>query len=77
MATNRDGFLLTAPTISTWALIAGLGAGGVTILLSRTTNIIPADTPRPVVWLGAWATLLVLQAGWWALTRKRKQNGSA
>ena len=57
--------------ISTWALIAGVLAGGVTILLSCTAAI-PTEMPPAVVWLGTWATLFVLQAGWWALNRRRK-----
>jgi hypothetical protein len=56
--------------ISRWALVAGLLAGGVTILLVRAAAI-PTATPPAVVWLGMWATLFVLQAAWWALSRKR------
>ena len=63
--------MFAALPISTWALVAGILAGGVTILLSRNAAI-PTVMPPAVVWLGAWATLFVLQAGWWALTRKRK-----
>jgi hypothetical protein len=54
--------------ISTWALVAGLVAGGVTILSPR---VIALPVPPAVLWLGTWASLLVLQAGWWALFGRR------
>jgi len=61
---------MTLP-ISTWALVAGLLAVVVTILLPRVTAV-PAEIPPAVVWLAAWATLFVIQAAWWALRRKPK-----
>jgi hypothetical protein len=57
--------------ISTWALVAGLAASGLTILLSRA--VLPTDWPPAVLWLGAWGTLFALQAGWWALFRRRAE----
>ena len=62
---------MTLP-ISTWALIAGLGAAVATALLLRATAL-SAQVPPAVLWLTAWATLFVIQAGWWALRRRRQQ----
>ena len=59
--------------ISTWALIAGLGAAAATVLLLRTTSL-STQVPPAVLWLGAWATLFVIQAGWWSLRRKRHHS---
>ncbi len=57
--------------ISTWALIAGLGAAVTTVVLLRVTTL-SAQVPPAVLWLGIWATLFVIQATWWALRRKRQ-----
>jgi hypothetical protein len=53
--------------ISTWALIAGLAASGVTILSPR---VIALPVPLTVLWLGTWAALFTLQAAGWALFRR-------
>ena len=37
--------------ISTWALIAGLGAAGTTLVLLRVTTL-PSQVPTAVLWLG-------------------------
>ena len=63
---------MTLP-ISTWALIAGLGAAAITLVLLRVTTL-SAQVPPAVLWLGAWATLFVIQAAWWALRRKRQHT---
>jgi len=59
--------------ISTWALIAGLGAAGATALLLRATTL-SAQVPPAVLWLAAWATLFVIQAAWWTLRRTRQRS---
>ena len=59
--------------ISTWALIAGLGAAGTTLVLSRVTPL-SSQVPPAVLWLESWATLFVIQATWWALRRKRQHS---
>jgi hypothetical protein len=59
--------------LSTWALIAGLGAAAATVLLLRTTSL-STRVPPAVLWLGAWATLFVIQAAWWVLRRKRHHS---
>lgn len=59
--------------ISTWALVAGLGAAATTALLLRDTTL-SAQLPPAVLWLGAWATLFVIQAAWWALRRRRQHS---
>ena len=50
--------------IPTWALIAGLGASGITILASR---FLAVPGPLTVLWLGVWAALFILQFAYWAL----------
>ena len=63
---------MTLP-IPTWALIAGLGAATITIVLAFTT-VLPPDVPPAVVWLGTWAVLFVCQAAWWAFRRLRQHS---
>jgi len=55
--------------ISTWALVAGVVAGVVTVLFGRA--VIHPEVPVAVVWLGAWGALFLAQAVSWALLRKR------
>jgi hypothetical protein len=55
--------------ISTWALVAGVGASAVTILFGR--GLLSPEVPQGVLWLGAWAALFAVQAASWALTRRR------
>jgi hypothetical protein len=54
--------------LSTWALIAGVGASGITILSPR---FLAFPMPLTVLWLGTWATLFMLQAVYWVLFRRR------
>jgi hypothetical protein len=58
--------------ISTWALVAGVVAGAVTILFGRT--VFNPDVPQAVLWLGAWAALFVAQAASWALLSRKRTN---
>ena len=55
--------------ISTWALIAGVVASGVTILFGRA--ILNPDVPKAVLWLAAWGALFAAQAASWTFTRNR------
>ena len=53
--------------LTTWTLVAGVVAAGITLLAPRALDPLPPT----VVWLSAWAVLMTVQAAWWALRRKR------
>jgi hypothetical protein len=59
--------------IATWALIAGLGAAGITVFLVLSTTL-SQQAPPAVLWLAAWATLFSIQAAWWTLRRKDQRS---
>jgi hypothetical protein len=58
--------------ISTWALVAGVVAGAVTILFGRT--LLNPEVPQSVLWLGAWGALFIAQAASWALLSRKRIN---